>query len=97
MKHWGKIMKEYNIKELLRSDTVINCKTEKQAKKFIKKLQILGYNWEWGDILSPQNTYYNIYEEKTCYILTTYGTVMYGDIEHLIALGYRILTLKDIK
>lgn len=91
-------MKEFNIKELLENKTAINCKTKKQTKKLFKELQILGYVWNGGEKLNVHNTYYDFYQEKTCYTVDiTQGTITYDDITYFKEKGYKVLTLKDIK
>ncbi len=89
-------MKKYNIKKLISSATVVNCKTKKQAKNFFKYLRKLGYTWKDGDTLWIKNTY-NVNQEKTCYELTKYDTVIYDSLECFKEYDYKIIPLKDIK
>ena len=89
-------MKKYNIKKLISSDTVVNCKTEKQAKNFFKYLHKLGYTWKDGDTLMVEPPY-NMSKGNTCFELTEYNTVMYDSLEYFKGTGYKIIPLKDIK
>ena len=90
-------MKAYNIKELISSDTVVNCKTKKQAKNFLKYLHSQGYTWNNGNRLLDRLSYFDMYLNKTCFELTSYKTVMYSPILYYTYNGYKVLSLKDIK
>lgn len=90
-------MKEYNLKELLENNTAVNCKTKKQVKNFFKYLHSQGYVWEDGDILDLNNLYHNICGKESCYEITSYGTIIYGDIDYFKNRAYKIIQLKDIK
>ena len=90
-------MKEYNIKELLESDTVVNCKTKKQTKNFFKYLHKLGYTWESGNELLELLSNFYKYLDETCFKLTSYKTVRYSPALYYKGEGYKVLSLKDIK
>lgn len=89
-------MKEYNINELISSDTVVNCKTKKQAKSFLEYLHNQRYVWEDGGLLLGE-TYYERYGKHTSYEVTDYKTVCYSEKKWFRDNGYKIINLEDIE
>ena len=90
-------MKKYNIKKLISSATVVNCKNKKQAKNFFKYLHPQGYTWEEGSKLLDRLSYFDRYLNETCFELTSYKTMRYSDALFYKINGYEIIPLKDIK
>lgn len=46
---------------------VMHCKTEEDAKIFMRYLRNVGASWSGGDSYSENDTRWNIMREKTCY------------------------------
>ena len=90
-------MKKYNIKKLISTDTVVNCKTKKQAKNFLEYLHSQGYAWDSGSRPLDRLSYFDSYLNETCFELTSYKTIMYSPVLYFKANGYKVLLLKDIK
>ena len=50
---------------------IVHCKTEEQAKKFIKEAYEQGYKWRHDDSIEGKDneeTFFTYYKEKTCYV-----------------------------
>lgn len=90
-------MKKYNIKELISSDIVVNCKTEKQAKNFLKYLHSQGFIWDNEDHLLLTETYFREFGVNTTYRLSIDKKILYSSVNFYRNAGYRIINLEDIE
>jgi hypothetical protein len=80
--------------EFFTDKIAVNCKTKKQAKKFLKKLDKMGYRWTDGTRLTDLNLW-NTYKEKTIFDYSEkYGGIMYGSVDYNE--NYKIVSYKNI-
>ena len=57
-----------HIKEAIKANIMIQCKTEQEANRILGMAHELGYKW-WTGQYYKDNTEWGVYENKTCYYL----------------------------
>lgn len=80
--------------EFFTEKIAVNCKTKKQAKKFLKKLAEIGM--EWYGCESVSDTKYKTYKKNTCYDVSYSGNLGYCSLKWYKEQGYRIVDYNDI-
>lgn len=68
------------IKKFLKKEIILNCKTESDAIGLFKKIKEKT-EWCSGDCIDEDDTYWNGYDDLTCYFIENQGMV-YCDIEY---------------
>src|SRR3712207_9029401 len=94
---WKEKNMKFNLNDYADTDTVqyvMHCKTEEEAEEFCALLDKAGQRWSGLD--SYNHTFWNIYEENTCYFL---NDGHYGNYETLTAGSprYTILEWSDFR
>ena len=84
---WEKFLKGENV--------LIQCKTERQAKKLLRYLGKLGYTW-LGEKLSVR-TNWDVYKNQTFYATNKLKRVMFGAVYKVDKDKYKILQFEDIE
>ena len=72
---------------------VIQCKTEKQAKKLLRMAKDMGYRWV--GIGDTSKTMQEAYADKTCYKFER-SKISCGFKKHYKVLGYKVIKFKSI-
>ena len=87
----------------LKKGMVIHCKTEGEAKEFIREAYKQGFSWNLK-IDTINTTYYSVYRENTVYILGVYcekdimyGSTNYSDEDNIIEFSDLKNEVKDDK
>lgn len=82
----------FDAKKILKTDTVVCCKTELEAKLLLQWADSIGRTWCDGHYFN-EITYYNEFKDKTCYniYLGMYGS--YDTYDNYI--NYTILSFND--
>lgn len=70
-----------NIKELIKKDFAVHCKTEEEAKSLFAALSIYGFTWKSGVRLSFNQLKFESFKERTVYVFDVANKkVTYNDI-----------------
>lgn len=64
----------------LKSRMAVHCKTEEQARAFIKECYKQGFTW-WGNKFTYENTFWYNYEQDTVYFLND-RYITYGELDY---------------
>ncbi|MEG1994904.1 MAG: hypothetical protein RR255_00530 [Bacilli bacterium] len=89
--------KEFNWSSFINKDIAIHCKTEEEAKDFIKCADENGCHWinsDDDDENSSETTCYYVHGAETCY-RSLYGSLFHGSTDYYKECGYIILEWSD--
>lgn len=84
-----------NLYKLL-EDKVVNCRTRKDAKVFLRLLANNGYTWFSGDSLKTFTNWDDM-GINTCYSITKNMCVHYGNIEYYKKNERKVITFQQFK
>lgn len=82
-----------NIQEAIKEKTVINCRTEEEAKRILNMAHELGYKWWSEKSFTDARNNWDMYEKATCYYIIG-GS--YSDIKYFKDENYTIINSTDI-
>lgn len=89
---------KFNILEFKNNNIAIHCKTQEESEKLFKLFINNGFKWSDGEHIDISNTYYNDYEEKTCYEFymdCDYG-IGFADLDYYKKIEYIIYKFSEI-
>lgn len=83
--------------EFLNGKLAINCRTENQAKKFLKYCEEQGLKWDSGDLITSK-TYWSVYNESTCYLykFNPFMLLVITQKELFERNGFKIISFKEL-
>ena len=84
----------FDLKEFKNKNIAVNCKTEEDAKEFLKYLAGKGIGWEYVSIL--EESYYYKHEKETCYCLNDDDKLAYTNIDYCKLYHYTIYNYQDL-
>ena len=83
------------LKRAKAKNIVVYTPTEKQAITLLKAVDKKGYRWASGTKPSTE-TYYKIYEGRTCYDFELKNQICYGSLSFYQKEGYTIIEFRNI-
>ena len=72
---------------------VFNCQTRKSSEKFAELCDNVGITWRTGEKVSNR-TFWDNYENETCYEIDNKGTLSFSDIEYFEERNEEIIVFK---
>lgn len=82
-----------NILEMFKTgQVVVNCRTQKEAEKFIDWCYSNGVEWLYED---DENTEFSVYKESTCYRIDDDNYLVYGSEMYYETADYEIITFNE--
>lgn len=79
--------------KFLNGQLAVNCRTENQAKKFLKYCEEQGIRWASGSLPTKAGPYWDAYKENTTYVITV-CELQFSNIEYDKCAGIEVFSLK---
>lgn len=81
--------------EFINRKAAVNCRTENQGNKLIKKLTDINSKWANNKFVKADETNWNAYKEDTCYGFNENG-LQYGTASLFEHEGYKVINYKQL-